>query len=80
MQAAVVGVSDPVWGQRVAAVISVREDFEITLQSLKEWCSERIPNYQIPTVLKLVEKIPRNVMGKVNKKELLRTFFTAESE
>lgn len=31
--------------------------------------------YAIPTVLKVVEKLPKNAMGKVNKKQLLKAMF-----
>lgn len=31
--------------------------------------------YAVPSELLLVEEIPRNQMGKVNKKELLRQFY-----
>ena len=68
-----VGVPDPVWGQRVAAVISFNDD--VTVESLKEWCRGRMPFYHVPTLISIVEKLPRNVMGKVNKKELVQSFF-----
>jgi non-ribosomal peptide synthetase component E (peptide arylation enzyme) len=35
----------------------------------------RLANYKIPQVLRVVEHIPRNAMGKINKKELLRQVF-----
>jgi acyl-coenzyme A synthetase/AMP-(fatty) acid ligase len=31
--------------------------------------------YAIPTVLRVVEKLPKNAMGKVNKRELLKAVF-----
>jgi acyl-coenzyme A synthetase/AMP-(fatty) acid ligase len=31
--------------------------------------------YAIPTVLRVVEKLPKNTMGKVNKRELLKAVF-----
>lgn len=39
------------------------------------YCREHMAPYTIPTGLLLVEEMPRNQMGKVNKKDLLRHFF-----
>jgi acyl-CoA synthetase (AMP-forming)/AMP-acid ligase II len=48
---------------------------QVTLEELQEWLSDRLPPYQIPRELKVVDSIPRNAMGKINKKELRRTLF-----
>lgn len=39
------------------------------------YCREHMASYTIPTGLVLVEEMPRNQMGKVNKKDLVRLFF-----
>lgn len=39
------------------------------------YCRKHMASYTIPTGLVLVEEIPKNQMGKVNKKALLRHFF-----
>lgn len=40
------------------------------------YCREHMAPYTIPTGLVVVEEMPRNQMGKVNKKDLLRLFFS----
>lgn len=76
----VVGVSDPTWGQKIAALIVCKSGNAnteaLTLTELRSWCEERIASYQIPSIIKLVDEIPRNAMGKINKKEIVRDFFT----
>lgn len=47
----------------------------LELPQLKQWCQQELPPYAAPTVLRLLPQIPRNVMGKVNKKELVKTVF-----
>ena len=47
----------------------------MNLSDLKRWASGRMIPYQIPTVLLVVEELPRNAMGKVNKKELFSMYF-----
>jgi malonyl-CoA/methylmalonyl-CoA synthetase len=50
----------------------------LTLQDLREWAADRLSPYQSPSVLKMTNELPRNTMGKVNKKELLLLFFAKE--
>ena len=38
---------------------------------------DKLPQYQLPSRLEVVERIPRNAMGKVNKKVLRREYFGA---
>lgn len=73
----IVGVPDPTWGQKIAALIVCKDkDKEpITLPKLREWCEERIASYQIPSIVKILDEIPRNAMGKTNKKEIVRDYF-----
>ncbi|XP_054626808.1 malonate--CoA ligase ACSF3, mitochondrial [Dunckerocampus dactyliophorus] len=71
----VIGAPDATWGQKVTAVVQLKEGQSLTLSDLKTWAREHLAPYTIPTGLLLVDEIPRNQMGKVNKKDLLRHFF-----
>ncbi|XP_056881631.1 malonate--CoA ligase ACSF3, mitochondrial isoform X2 [Takifugu flavidus] len=73
---AVIGVPDAVWGQKVTAVVQMKKEQTMTLTELKNWAREHMAPYSVPTGLLLVEEMPRNPMGKVNKKDLLRHFFS----
>ena len=43
---------------------------------LKKWGKDRMPHYQIPLLfVNVPDELPRNNMGKVNKKELVETIF-----
>ncbi|XP_015122402.1 acyl-CoA synthetase family member 3, mitochondrial [Diachasma alloeum] len=72
---AVVGLPDITWGEKVAAVVVTREGAEIILSQLREFGKKSLPEYAVPTVLKVVDKIPKNSMGKVNKPDLLAAVF-----
>ena len=56
-------------------IVVLKSGTSMELSDLRSWASKRMPPYQIPTVLKVIESIPRNAMGKVNKKEIVRVFF-----
>ena len=47
----------------------------LSLAALREWAAPRLPRYELPRALVVVEAIPRNAMGKVNKKELRAALF-----
>lgn len=69
----VVGLPDPVWGQKVAAMI-VWNDKELKLDQLREIAKTRLPPYACPTFIRTIDSLPRNQLGKVNKKELVKLF------
>ncbi|XP_066514998.1 malonate--CoA ligase ACSF3, mitochondrial-like, partial [Hoplias malabaricus] len=72
---AVIGARDATWGQKVVAVVQLQKGKTLTLPELKAWAREHMAPYTIPSGLIVVEEMPRNQMGKVNKKDLLRRFF-----
>ncbi|RKP06927.1 hypothetical protein THASP1DRAFT_31261 [Thamnocephalis sphaerospora] len=72
---AVVGVVDEVWGQRVAAAVVPAAGLPPpTLDELRKSASQELAQYKLPTLLRIVEELPRNVMSKVNKKQVEKLF------
>uniref|UniRef100_A0A182KB70 AMP-dependent synthetase/ligase domain-containing protein n=1 Tax=Anopheles christyi TaxID=43041 RepID=A0A182KB70_9DIPT len=71
---AVLGLPDDTWGQRVVAVISLRDQVAVesfSIPKLLVWLEQKLPKQAIPKEVRLVEEIPRNAMGKINKRELI---------
>jgi acyl-CoA synthetase (AMP-forming)/AMP-acid ligase II len=64
VEAAVVGVPDERWGERVAAVVEMRPDHNATLEELDEHVRTLIAGYKVPRELHLVDKIERSPSGK----------------
>ncbi|XP_078400849.1 malonate--CoA ligase ACSF3, mitochondrial isoform X3 [Cetorhinus maximus] len=77
---AVIGAPDMTWGQKVVAVVQLHEGCSLSQKELKEWAREHLATYSLPSELILVEGIPRNHMGKVNKKDLLKCFYPTPSK
>lgn len=78
LEAAVLAVPSGKWGQKVGAVVIL--DRTICPEGwkpldMRRALKGRLANYKIPQVLRVVEQIPRNAMGKINKKNLLRQVF-----
>ncbi len=69
----VVGIPDDEWGEIIGASLILATE-TIDLDALKEWLKERLPRYQLPRKYIFQSDLPRNVMGKVTKKELRKLF------
>jgi malonyl-CoA/methylmalonyl-CoA synthetase len=75
--AAVVGVPDEEWGERVCAVVTPAGGSPDG-DALRAWCKEQLAAYKVPKDLRVVDRLPRNAMGKVTKPTLHRLFSDAE--
>ncbi|MBP6829305.1 MAG: AMP-binding protein [Deltaproteobacteria bacterium] len=73
-QAAVVGVVDEEWGERLRAFVvlrdSVTDEPRALAQELRQWCRERASGAKVPREWVFVEALPSNPTGKVLKREL----------
>jgi acyl-CoA synthetase (AMP-forming)/AMP-acid ligase II len=70
LDAAVIGVLDEKWGERLRAFAVPREGVSLTVEAMVEHCTGRIAAYKIPRELRLVAALPRNANGKVLKTDL----------
>ncbi|RFU30886.1 hypothetical protein B7463_g5461, partial [Scytalidium lignicola] len=83
-EAAVVAVPSGKWGHKVGAIIVLNPEEKEKVG--KKWSAmdmrralrDRLANYKIPQIMKLVDEIPKNAMGKVNKKLLVQQVFADE--
>jgi acyl-CoA synthetase (AMP-forming)/AMP-acid ligase II len=76
--AAVIGVPDDNWGERVHAVVVPAAGQTVTLDELATFCKEQIAGYKTPRSLELVEALPLSAAGKVLKRELRRPYWEGQ--
>lgn len=69
-EAAVVGIPDDDLGQRIAAFVVLNSDHEADPKELTHFVAERLSRHKRPRVVELVQELPRNAMGKVQKTKL----------
>ncbi len=69
---AIIGVPDETWGDRVVACVVVRANMSLEPEALRAFAKEKLASYKCPKDVVILEDLPRNAMGKVQKPELAR--------
>jgi acyl-CoA synthetase (AMP-forming)/AMP-acid ligase II len=78
LEAAVIGVPDPAWGERVHAVVALKPGHVTTAVDLIACCHERIASYKAPRSFEFVDALPRSGAGKILKRELRAAHWQSE--
>jgi fatty-acyl-CoA synthase len=69
-EAAVIGLPDERWGERVTAVVVLRPGTALTQEALRAHCDGKLGGFKTPKQLFVVDALPRNPSGKVLKRVL----------
>lgn len=70
----VVGLGDTDAEQQIGAVVVVNKNKKVTLENILAWCNDNIGSNCVPSVLKIVEKIPRDNTGHIDKLAVFSMF------
>ena len=73
----VIGLPHDKWGEQVCAVIEIVPGETITPEALIAFCSERLAGFKKPSIIKVVDAMPRTASGKPQKFALRKMFTTA---
>lgn len=73
-ECAVIGVPDKDFGEAVTAVVTLKNSASIDEAAIKSHLVDRLAKFKIPKKIYIVETLPRNVMGKVEKAKLRKQF------
>ena len=69
-EAAVIGVKDSKFGQRLRAYVVPREEGALSEEEIKEYVKQNLARYKVPREVVFMAELPRNATGKVLKREL----------
>lgn len=69
-EAAVLGVDDQQYGQRLAAFVVLEPGASATEDDLNQHVRENLANYKVPRVIVMLDELPRGATGKILRNDL----------
>jgi acyl-CoA synthetase (AMP-forming)/AMP-acid ligase II len=78
-EAAVFGVDDEQFGQRLKAVVVTKDGASLSEDEVKKYVKSNLAGYKVPRDVEFIDELPRNATGKVLKRELREEKADAES-
>lgn len=70
LEAGVIGMPDPLLGEKVVAFVALRDGLTASEQELRELCRGRIADYKTPERIVFLPSLPKGLTGKVQRREL----------
>jgi long-chain acyl-CoA synthetase len=77
--AATIGVPDPLYGEEVAAFVTLKEGTQASEEEIIAFCREHLADYKCPKSVRFVADIPKGPTGKLLKRELARQYAQTDS-
>ncbi len=74
LESAVIGVPDTDFGEAVVAVVVSEPGLALDTQIVRDAARHRLAAFKVPKRIEIVDSLPRNAMGKVEKAALRRRF------
>jgi acyl-CoA synthetase (AMP-forming)/AMP-acid ligase II len=71
LEAAVVGLPDPEWGESVLAAVALRNGATVTAEELQRYCrAAGLPSIKVPGQVLTLDTLPKNAVGKISKRSV----------
>ena len=69
----VFGIQDHEWGEKVKALIELKENIEPSeelIKDIQQFSTQKIAKYKTPRAIEFIKTLPRNAAGKVRVQDL----------
>lgn len=73
-EAAVLGLSDKEWGQKVVAVVVTKTEKAIKADEIQQELKKRITSFKVPKQIIQAGSLPKTQTGKIRRNELIKLF------
>jgi long-chain acyl-CoA synthetase len=74
LNAAVVGLPHPQWGEAVSAFVKLKPGAEADEAGITEHCRKHLGGFQVPKMVRILDEMPMTATGKLRKVELRQAF------
>ena len=69
--ACVVGVPDAMVGERIKAIVVLKEDVRgVSGSDLTRWCKDRLAGYKVPQYIEFRDMLPKSKVGKLLRRDV----------
>lgn len=79
-EAAVIGLPDEEWGERVGAVVVLIPGAGVSADDLVEHCRQHLASFKKPETIYFTDTLPRNALGKLLRRELRARYGERDTE
>ncbi|MDQ0270344.1 long-chain-fatty-acid--CoA ligase [Cytobacillus purgationiresistens] len=73
-EACTFGVPDPYLGEKLYAVVILKEGASLSAEELAKWCEDKIARYKVPRVIEFRDALPKTIVGKILRRKLVDEF------
>lgn len=70
IEAAVIGLPDPIWGEHITAVVVVKEGEELSEEGVIRFCKENLAHFKAPKKVIFTKQLPKTGSAKICKYKL----------
>ncbi len=68
--AGVCGLPDSEWGEKLVAIVVLRDGLTVEAEQLRSFCADRLAPFKVPKAVEFADELPRTVSGKLIRREL----------
>jgi acyl-CoA synthetase (AMP-forming)/AMP-acid ligase II len=69
-EACVIGLPDPIWGEKVTAVVVLKEGKEVSEHEIIEFCKSKLTHFKAPKKVIFADELPKTGSAKIQKRRV----------
>ena len=78
IEAVTFGIPDPVYGENLVSWVTASADSSLSIADITSYCAENLPDAKRPKTIAIVEEIPKNHRGKIDRNATKELWLAAQ--